>query len=172
MSLYRDLHSGCCNRLQCKMFLFKAAGNGSSGTHILLCILSAALVGRRQEKKEIVLQWRGTTASAWETTSRLKNIVMWHFKVPSFWLIRCWVQEELFTKSMTIMWQQKKLFSFPGNSFCWHEELHSNNTAFHKKKICFLKITALNYNAPDFLRGGETQNAAKEKRTPAWLCSG
>lgn len=84
---------------------------------------------------------------------------MWHFKVLSFWLIRSWIQEELFTKSIrTIIWQQKKLFSFPGNSFCWYEELQSNNTAFHKKKT-----TALNYNAPDFHWGVKHRMQLRKK---------
>lgn len=83
--------------------------------------------------------------------SPLKNIAAWcFFKVPSFWLLRCGMQEEPFTKSTRIIvWQQKSLSAFPGNSLLTRRVAFSNAT-FQTKIQPLHSVTALNYKASDF----------------------
>lgn len=45
----------------------------------------------------------------------LNKLTLWHFKLLSFWFLRCWMQEELFIKHTRVVpWQQKSLSDFLG----------------------------------------------------------
>lgn len=74
----------------------------------------------------------------------LKKLTLWHFKLLSFWFLRCWMQEELFIKrTRVVTWQQKSLSDFLGTLSV---EMKSQTMQHSGEKNQFIQsITALNY---------------------------
>lgn len=97
-------------------------------------------------------------------SSPLKNAPLCCFKVPSFLLLRCRMQTQLFTKCTRIIaWQQKSL------SASWELSLLTRRVVFKQCNISekmqlVHSFTALNYKATDFHWGGETYRIQLRKK--------
>lgn len=74
----------------------------------------------------------------------LNKLTLWHFKLLSFWFLRCWMQEELFIKhTRVVTWQQKCLSDFLGTLSVERKSQTMQHSG--QKNQLIHSIAALNY---------------------------